>query len=230
MRLRTTHLNKLNLVHHHLHCITPSTLIICDTMIYPLTIVRALLLLGIYLCNIAAVVILRLLIFASTTRISVILSAVSSILTMLVIPVVLIGGREKFPEISNTRYLIAFSVLGLLDLPSCITLPLRARQDNGTALCQDLSQSGDCKLAHILISLYHKAVLCAFIAVVITSIERLTGGGPDVFFARYPTVRSPFGVLPFLGYDVELDVMFTELPARIGAKRANAARSTQSPV
>lgn len=179
-------------------------------------------------------------------------------------PISLIGGREKFPEISNTRYLIAFSVLGLLDLrtspdcaactcysdissASCITLPLRARQDNGTALCQDLSQSGDCKLAHILILLYHKAVLCgmfgkscfflpvahfhlAFIAVVITSIERLTGGGPDVFFARYPTVRSPFGVLPFLGYNVELDVMFTELPARIGAKRANAARSTQSPV
>ncbi|KIK36270.1 hypothetical protein CY34DRAFT_531864 [Suillus luteus UH-Slu-Lm8-n1] len=202
-------------------------------MASPISIVRALLLFGIYISNIVAVVILRLLIFASTTRISVILSAVSSILTLLVIPVVLIGGRlpERFPEISNTRYLIAFVVLGVLDLPSCITLPLRARQDNGTALCQDLSQSSDCTSAHVLIGCYYTAVIFAFIALVITCIERLTGSAPKVS-PRYPIVReagSPFAVIQYPAHDVDLDILFTEIPTR-KAKQAYAVRSNQSPV
>lgn len=71
----------------------------------------------------------------------------------------------------------------------------------------------------------------AFIALVITCIERLTGNAPKVS-PRYPIVReagSPFAVIQYPAHDVDLDILFTQIPTR-KARQAYAARSNQSPV
>ncbi|KAG1723315.1 hypothetical protein EDD22DRAFT_934466, partial [Suillus occidentalis] len=79
-------------------------------------------------------------------------------------------------------YLIIFGTLCLLYLPSCVTLPFRAVQNHATAPCRDLSESGDCTLAHVLIGFYYTSFVFAIIA------------SPKVL-PRYPNARvanSPF--------------------------------------
>ncbi|KAG1771768.1 hypothetical protein EDD22DRAFT_862477, partial [Suillus occidentalis] len=96
--------------------------------------------------------------------------------------------------IGNTRYLIIFAALCLFNISSCVTLPFRAVQNHGTALCRDLSESGDCKSAHVLIGFYYTSFVFAIIGFVITYIDRCAGSAPKVL-PRYPNARvtnSPF--------------------------------------
>jgi hypothetical protein len=82
----------------------------------------------------------------------------------------------RISEIGNTRYLIIFGALCLLNLrtsldcaactycsdalsASCITLTFRAVQNHATALCQDLSESDDCTSTHVLIGFYYTSMI-----------------------------------------------------------------------
>jgi len=174
----------------------------------------------------------------------------------------------RISEIGNTRYLIIFGALCLLGIrtspdcaactcysnsssASCITLTFRAVQDHATALCQDLSESDDCTLAHVFIGFYYTSVIfgmfgescysmpvahfhLAIIGFAITYIDRRAGSAPEVL-PHYPNARAtgpPFGVTAFqYPQDVELENVnvITELPAR-KAKQAHAERSSESPV
>ncbi|KAG2036449.1 hypothetical protein BDR03DRAFT_959577 [Suillus americanus] len=213
-----------------LHCITPSTLVICDTMLSPLTISRGLLLLGIYICNIESIVILRLVIDAHTVGAFVVLAAVSSIFALLVFPVTLCCKRQPAAEVSNTRYLITFGALCLLDLPSCITLLFRAQQNNATALCYDLSQSGGCTVANVLIGCYYTSVVLAIIGFVITYIDRRSGI-PKVS-PRYPNAQVATSHFAAFQYpqDVELEKMPTELPTGKAKQVHTDERWTEIPL
>ncbi|KIK33115.1 hypothetical protein CY34DRAFT_18582 [Suillus luteus UH-Slu-Lm8-n1] len=160
-----------------------------------------------------------------------VLSAVLSVLALSVFPIVTCG---RISEIGNTTYLIIFGALCLLNIPSCITLTFRAVQGHATALCQDLSESDDCTLAHVFIGFYYTSVILAIIGFVITCINRRAGSAPEVL-PHYPNARAtgpPFGVAAFqYPQDVELENVnvITELPAR-KAKLAHAERSSESPV
>ncbi|KAG1855712.1 hypothetical protein DFJ58DRAFT_349103 [Suillus subalutaceus] len=211
------------------HCIAPSTLVIRDTMPSLLAVSRGLLLLSIYICNIESIVILRLVINAHTVGAFVVLAAVSSVFALLVFPVTLCYKRQAEAEVSNTRYLIAFSALCLLDLPSCITLPFRAHQNNATALCQDLSQSGGCTVANVLIGCYYTSVILAIIGFVITYIDRRSGI-PKVS-PPYPNAQAASSHFTFqYPQDVESRNMPTELPTG-KAKQAHAdERWTEIPL
>ncbi|KAG1847932.1 hypothetical protein F4604DRAFT_1814048 [Suillus subluteus] len=217
-----------------------------DIMPSLLAVSRGLLLLSIYICNIESIVILRLVINAHTvggkcfkssfnphahqfTSAFVVLAAVSSVFALLIFPVTLCYKRQAQAEVSNTRYLIAFGALCLLDLPSCITLPFRAHQNNATALCHDLSQSGGCTVANVLIGCYYTSVILAIIGFVITYIDRRSGI-PKVS-PRYPNAQAASSHFTFqYPQDVESRNMPTELPTG-KAKQAHAdERWTEIPL
>ncbi|KAG2079148.1 hypothetical protein BDR04DRAFT_1226252 [Suillus decipiens] len=201
--------NSILLIIINFYCIDPSTFVICDTMPSLFTISCVLLLLGIYICNIGSIVILRQIIFAYTAGTFVVLAAVSSVFALLVFPAVLACKRQT--EVSNTRYLITFGALCLLGLPSCITLSFRARQNNATALCQDLSQSGDCTIAIVLIGCYYASAISAIVGLVITYIDRHRGI-PKVS-PQYPNAQaaSLYSASQY-SQDVELQNMPVRLP------------------
>ncbi|KAG1758661.1 hypothetical protein EDD22DRAFT_909454, partial [Suillus occidentalis] len=94
----------------------------------------------------------------------------------------------RISEIGNTRYLIIFAALCLFNIPSCVTHAIRAVQNHATALCRDLSESGDCKLAHVLMGFYYMSFVFAIIGFVITYINRRAGSAPKVL-PRYPNAR-----------------------------------------
>ncbi|KAG1730753.1 hypothetical protein EDB19DRAFT_1912793 [Suillus lakei] len=194
----------------------------------PLAVSRGLLLFGICICNIESIVILRLVIFAHTAGPFEILAAVSSTLALLVFPITLCCKRHA--EASNTRNLITFGALWLLDLPSCITLTIHARQNNATALCHDLSQSGDCTMANILIGCYYASVIFAIIGFAIAYIDKHPGI-PKVSL-RYPITQaasSPFAYT----LDMELGDVHTEPPTgkvKHAGKAHEEERWTEIPV
>lgn len=183
----------------------------------PFAVSRALLLLGIYICNIGSIVILRQMIFAPTAGAFVILAAMLSIFALLVFPVTLYCKRQA--EVSNTRYLITFGALCLLDLPSCITLSFRAHQNNATALCRDLSQSGDCTMANILICCYYTSVILAIIGFVITFVDRRSGI-PKVS-PQYPNAQAASS--HFSAFQYPQDVELGNLPTKLPTGKANQA-------
>lgn len=199
----------------------------------PLSVSRALLLYGIYISNIGLIAILWPVYMGFITETFLVLSAVLSVFALSVFPIVTCG---RISEIGNTRYLIIFGALCLLNIPSCITLTFRAVQDHATALCQDLSESDDCTLTHVFIGFYYTSVIFAIIGFVITYIDRRAGSAPKVS-PQYPNARvagPPFGVAAFqYPQDVELENVnvITELPTRM-AKQAHAEtrRSSESPV
>ncbi|KAG2750296.1 hypothetical protein P692DRAFT_20921377 [Suillus brevipes Sb2] len=175
----------------------------------PLSISRALLLYGIYISNIGSIAILWPVYMGFITETFLVLSAVLSICALSVFPIVTCG---RISEIGNTRYLIIFGALCLLNLPSCITLTFRAVQDHATALCQDLSESDDCASTHVLIESCYSTPVAHFhlatIGFVITYIDRRAGSVPQVL-PYYPNARAagpPFGVAAFqYPQDVELE-------------------------
>lgn len=194
----------------------------------PFAVSRGLLLLGLYICNIESVVILRLVIVAQNAGTFVVIAAVSSIFALLVFPVALCCKRQA--EVSNTRYLITFGAVCLLDLPSCITLSFRARQDNASALCHDLSQFSDCTMGNVLIGCYYTSVIFAIIVLIITYIDRRFGI-PKIS-PQYPNAQAASSRVAAFQYpqDVELENMPTELPTG-NAKQAHAEeRWTEIPV
>ncbi|KAG1758778.1 hypothetical protein EDD22DRAFT_956535 [Suillus occidentalis] len=67
--------------------------------------------------------------------------------------------------------------MGYITEESCV-LPFRAVQNHATALCRDLSGSGDCTLAHVLTGLYYTSFGFAIIGFVITYIDRRAGSAP----------------------------------------------------
>ncbi|KAG1777450.1 hypothetical protein EV702DRAFT_1197047 [Suillus placidus] len=194
----------------------------------PFAVSCGLLLLGIYICNIALIAILRLVIVAPTAGTFVVIAAVSSIFALLVFPVALCCKRQA--EVSNTRYLITFGTLCLLDLPSCITLSFRARQDNTSALCHDLSQSSDCTMGNVLIGCYYMSVIFAIIGFMVTYIDRRFSI-PNIS-PQYPNAQAASLRVAAFQYpqDMELENVPAELPTG-KAKQAHAEeRWTEIPV
>jgi hypothetical protein len=166
----------------------------------------------------------------------------------------------------NTRYLIIFGTLCLLDLrtspdcaactccsdassASCITLPFRAVQNNATALCQDLSESGNCTLAYVLIGFHYTSVIfgmfgesccsmplahfhLAIIGFVITYIDRRASSAPKVSpqYLNAQLANSPFTTFQYPpGVEFKNVKVFTGLPAR-NARQAYGERSNGNPV
>lgn len=171
--------------------------------------------------------ILRQIIVAYTAGTIVVLAAVSSVFALLVFPVVLACKRQT--KVSNTRYLITFGALCLLDLPSCITLPFRARQNNATALCQDLSQSGGCTIAIVLIGCYYASAISAIVGFVITCIDRHRGI-PKVS-PRDPNARtaSSYSASQY-SQDLELESVPVGLPTGNAEQAHTEDRWTEIPV
>jgi hypothetical protein len=161
----------------------------------------------------------------------------------------------------NTRYLIIFGAVCLLNFrmsldcaaciccsdassASCVTLPFRAFQNHATALCQDLSESGDCTLAHFLIGFHYTSVIfgmfgesccsmplahfhLAIIGFVITYIDRRAGCAPKVSpqYSNAQVANSPFTTFQY-----PQGVEFKNVKVFRNARQAYGERSTGNPV
>lgn len=196
----------------------------------PLSISRTLLLIGIQISNIGSIAILWLVYMGFITEAFLVLSAVLSFFALLVVPIVVSCGGVS--EMGNTRYLIIFGALCLLNLPSCVTLPFRAVQNHATALCRDLSESGDCTLAHVLIGFHYTSVIFATIGFVITYIDRRAGSVPKVSprYLNAQVANSPFTTFQYpQGVEFKNVKVFTGLPAR-NARQAYGERSNGNTV
>ncbi|KAG1754220.1 hypothetical protein EDB19DRAFT_1665324 [Suillus lakei] len=192
------------------------------------------------ICNITSIVILRPVIVAHTAGRKCfqpsfslhahqfasafeVLAAASSILALSVFPISFsFLYFRRHAKASNTRNLITFGALWLSDLTSCIILTVHARRDNATALCHDLSQSGDCTMANALLATYYMSVIFAIIGFVIAYIDKRPGIAK--VSPRYPITKaasSQFGALQY-PLDVEMENVYAEPPVR-NAKRAKKA-------
>lgn len=214
--LHTTFLRRLNLlVHHHFHCIAPSTSVVRDTMPFPFALSRGLLLLAIGICNITSIVILRPVIVTHTAGPFEVIAAASSIVALLVFPITFsFLYCRRHAEASNTRNIATFGTLWLSDITSCITLTVHARQNNATALCRDLSQSGDCTMANALLAVFYMAAIFALIGFVIACFD--THPGITKVSPRYPITKAASSRFAAFQYplDVELENVYSEPPTR----------------
>ncbi|KAG2747414.1 hypothetical protein P692DRAFT_20835068 [Suillus brevipes Sb2] len=191
----------------------------------PLFISRMLLLIGIQISNIGSIKILWPVYLKYITEAFLVLSAVLGLLALFVVPAVICCGGIS--EMGNTRYLIIFGAVCLLNFPSCVTLPFRAFQNHATALCQDLSESGDCTLAHFLIGFHYTSVIFAIIGFVITYIDRRAGCAPKVSpqYSNAQVANSPFTTFQY-----PQGVEFKNVKVFRNARQAYGERSTGNPV
>lgn len=223
----TTFLRRLDLlVHHHFHCIAPSTSTVFDTMPFPFALSRGLLLLAIGICNITSIVILRPVIFAHTAGPFEVLAAASSILALLVFPITFsFLYCRRHAEASNTRNLITFGVLCLSDLISCILLTVHARRDNVSALCRDLSQSGDCTMANALLAVFYMSVIFAIVGFVLACFDKRPG--ITKVSPRYPITKASSSHFTAYQYPLdELEGVYSG-PSSQNAKYAKKARTQE---
>ncbi|KAG2349356.1 hypothetical protein BDR05DRAFT_224621 [Suillus weaverae] len=224
----TTFLRRFDLlVHHHFHCAAPSTSVVCDTMPFPFPLSRGLLLLAIGICNVTSIVILRPVIVAHTAGPFEVIAAASSILALLVIPITFsFLYWKRHAESSNTRNLITFGALWLLDLTSCIILTVHARRNNATALCRDFSQSGDCTMANALLAVFYMSVIFAIIGFIVAYFDKHPG--ITKVSPRYPITKATSSRFAAFQYplDVELENVYSE-PSSGTAKHAKKAHTEE---
>ncbi|KAG2079160.1 hypothetical protein BDR04DRAFT_1226260 [Suillus decipiens] len=191
----------------------------------PFGISRGLLFLAIYICNVGSIVILRntlyyFIIVPYPAAAIVILASVSSLLALSVFPLVITCLAQN--PIHNTVYLIFFGALCILHFPSCITLPVRARQDNATALCQDLMESDDCAGSIVLICLYYASAILSIICFVVTYIDR-RARIPQVF-PRYPNAQTASSHFQVAAIRYPQDIELGNVPVGKASNRKGEAR------
>lgn len=230
----TTFLRRLDLlVHHHFHCIAPSSSVVCDTMPFPFALSRGLLLLAIGACNVTSIVILRPVIVGHTAGPFEVIAAVSSIAALLVFPITFAFlFFRRHAEASNIRNLATFGALWLLDIIPCVLLTVHARRNNATALCHDLSQTGDCTMANALLAVFYMSSIFALIGFVFAYIDKHPG--ITKVSPRYPVTKAASSRFAAFQYplDVELEDVYPEPPRKAKhTKRAHSQeRWTEIPV
>lgn len=203
-------------------------------MPFPFALSRGLLLLAIGICNITSIVILRPVIVTHTAGLFEVIAFASSIVALLVFPITFsFLYYKRHGETSNTRNIATFGTLWLSDITSCITLTVHARQNNATALCRDLSQSGDCTMANALLAVFYMSAIFALIGFAFSCIDKRPG--ITKVSPRYPVSKAPSSSFTAFRYplDVELDNVYSEPPTRKArhAKKAHTEeRWTEIPV
>ncbi|KAG2747444.1 hypothetical protein P692DRAFT_20737121 [Suillus brevipes Sb2] len=182
------------------------------------------------ICNITSIVILRPVIFAHTAGPFEVIAAASSILALLVFPITFsFLYCRRHAEASNTRNLITFGVLCLSDLTSCILLTVHARRNNASALCRDLSQSGDCTMANALLAVFYMSVIFAIIGFVLACFDKRPG--ITKLSPRYPITKASSSHFAAFQYPLdELEGVYSDVysgPSSQNAKYAKKARTQE---
>ncbi|KAG1843565.1 hypothetical protein DFJ58DRAFT_747831 [Suillus subalutaceus] len=195
-------------------------------MPFPFALSRGLLLLAIGICNIISIVILRPVIVTHTAGPFEVIAVASSIVALLVFPI------SRHAETSNTRNIATFGTLWLSDITSCITLTFHARQNNATALCHDLSKSGDCTMANALLAVFYMSAIFALIGFVFACFDKHPG--ITKVSPRYPITKAASSHFAAFQYplDVELENVYSEPPrkAKHTKKAHDEERWTEIPV
>ncbi|KAG1832725.1 hypothetical protein EV424DRAFT_1089124 [Suillus variegatus] len=214
----TTFLRRLDLlVHHHFHCIAPSTSVVCDTMPFPFTLACRLLLLVIGICNVISIVILRPDIVARTAGPFEAVALASNIVALLVFLITFsFLCCRRHAESSNTRNIATFGTLWLSDVTSCVLLTIHARQNHATALCHDLSQSGDCTMANVLLAIFYMASIFALVGLVLASCDKHPG--ITKVSPRYPITKAASS--HFAAFQHPLDVELENAYPKSSSKKA----------
>ncbi|KAG2146952.1 uncharacterized protein EDB93DRAFT_458554 [Suillus bovinus] len=239
----TTFLRRLDLlVHHHFNCIAPSTSVVCDTMPFPFALSRGLLLrtlimfcssrpirllnyffqVAIAACNVMSIVILRPVIVAHTAGPFELIAFASSIVALLVFPISFsFLYYKRYAESSNTRNIATFGTLWLSNITACILLTVHARRNNATALCHDLSQSGDCTMANALLAVFYMAAIFALTGSVLAHLDKHPGIAK--VSPRYPITKAASSHFAAFQHplDVELENVYPE-PSNKKAKDKKA--------